>query len=109
MTDHLRGSLEVTLLSVLAGAPDGVSGLDVRRLVAERTERTYAVGAIYTVLQRLEDKGFVTVRVDEPRAMRGGRARRLFSISRDGREALEAFRRHADLAWGRRPVALAPL
>ena len=100
MSESLRGTFETTLLATMATLPHGVSGLDLRRALAERTGRTPAVGAIYTVLQRLEAKAFVISRVDEPRAVRGGRARRLFSITGAGVKALEEFRKRADIAWG---------
>jgi DNA-binding PadR family transcriptional regulator len=100
MSESLRGTFEATVLAAMAALPPGVSGLDLRRALAERTGRTFAVGAIYTVLQRLEAKAFVTSCVDAPRAVRGGRARRLFTLSGAGVRALEAFRTRADLAWG---------
>jgi PadR family transcriptional regulator PadR len=100
MNDALRGTFETTVLATVAALGDGACGLAIRRLVAERTARTYAVGAIYTALQRLEAKGFVMARLDEPRAIRGGRARRLFTVTGAGARALDDFRRRADVAWG---------
>lgn len=100
VNETLRGPFETTLLATLAALGHGASGLDVRRRLGERTGRLYAVGAIYTGLQRLEAKGLVTARLDEPRAMRGGRARRLFTITGAGVRALEDFRHNADRAWG---------
>lgn len=100
MADPLRGTFETTMLATMATLPHGVSGLDLRRALAERTGRTYAVGAIYTVLQRLEAKALVRSRLDEPRAVRGGRARRLFTITGAGVLALDTFRKQADIAWG---------
>ena len=100
MSESLRGTFETTLLATMATLPHGVSGLDLRRALAERTGRTHAVGAIYTVLQRLEAKAFVLSRVDAPRAVRGGRARRLFTITGAGARALDEFRTRADVAWG---------
>jgi PadR family transcriptional regulator, regulatory protein PadR len=100
MSESLRGTFEVTLLATMATLPHGVSGLDLRRALAERTGRSPAVGAIYTALQRLEAKAFVMSRIDEPRAVRGGRARRLFTLTGAGAAALDAFRKRADIAWG---------
>lgn len=99
MTDLLKGSLEATLLAAVASRGDGASGLDVRQAVIDRTGRAYAVGAIYTVLQRLEAKGWVTARLADARPVRGGRARRLFTVTADGHRALESFRQRAAAAW----------
>jgi len=100
MDDALRGPFETAVLAALATCGNGASGLDLRRALEMRTGRAPAVGAIYTVLQRLEAKGLVSARLDEPRAMRGGRARRLFSVTGAGVRALDDFRRRADRAWG---------
>lgn len=107
MTLALRGPFEATLLATVAALGDGASGLDVRRVIAERTGRSYAVGGIYTGLQRLETKGFVVARTDEPRAIRGGRTRRLFSITAIGVRALDDFRHRATLSWSL-PSSLTP-
>jgi DNA-binding PadR family transcriptional regulator len=74
-------------------------GLGIRREVSRRCEHDYSVGAIYTTMARLEDKGWVTSTVSAPLAVRGGRARRQFSITGDGRRALAAARRQAEQLW----------
>jgi PadR family transcriptional regulator PadR len=48
-----------------------------------------AVAQVYVVLQRLQDKGFVTSRFSQPEARRGGRAKRVFSLEGRGVEALK--------------------
>lgn len=61
--------------------------------------RDYSVGAIYTTLQRLEDKGMLTSQTSAPLPVRGGRSRRHFALTGVGADALrEAHRQHAR-AW----------
>ena len=43
-----------------------------------------APGALYTTLQRLEEKGFVTSRLGDPTPERGGRAKRYYKVSAAG-------------------------
>ena len=50
---------QVVLLAVLRLA-DGAYGVAIRREIATCTDRDPAPGALYTTLDRLEDKGLVT-------------------------------------------------
>lgn len=93
------GSLELAVLLAVARLGDDAYGLGVRRDVSERLRRDYSVGAIYTTLQRLEDKGFITSHASEPVAKRGGRSRRQFRINAAGRRALDRARRVAASVW----------
>jgi len=47
-----------------------------------------SIGAVYATLVRLESKGFVTSFTGEPTAERGGRAKRHFRITADGKGVL---------------------
>jgi DNA-binding PadR family transcriptional regulator len=64
--------------------------MTVRREIEQRTGRDVSIGAIYTTLQRLESKGYVSSAVGEPTAERGGRAKRMFRLEAEGRRALRA-------------------
>src|SRR5262249_51445546 len=84
----LAGGLELAVLLAAARLGQGAYGLEVRRELLERTNRDYAVGAVYTTLQRLEDKGFLKSRLSDPQPVRGGRSRRLFTLTVAGQRAL---------------------
>lgn len=99
MTDaHPRG-LELTVLLSVARLGDDAYGLAIRRDVSERLQREYSVGAIYTTLERLSDKGLLTSRIADPTPTRGGRARRHFRVTITGERAIEAARRQATSQW----------
>ena len=99
MRDAPLGPLELTVLLAVARLGDESYGLAIRRDLAERTGRDYSVGAIYTTLQRLEEKGLVASRMTEPLPVRGGRARREFSLTGLGERALREARRVAASVW----------
>jgi PadR family transcriptional regulator PadR len=67
-------------------------GVPIRREIAERTGRDVSFGAVYTTLERLERKGYVSSRVGEPTPERGGRAKRYFRIEARGIGALNSSR-----------------
>ena len=93
------GSLELTVLLATARLADDAHGLAIRRDVSARTRHDYSVGAVYTTLQRLEDKGLVTSRWSEPLPVRGGRSRRHFRITAAGQRALRDAERVAGSIW----------
>lgn len=59
-----------------------------------------SVGAIYTTLARLEDKGLVESRTTDPLPVRGGRSRREYRLTSAAREVLTAERGRAERRWG---------
>lgn len=86
----LLGSLEHIVLLALIRLQSNAYGMTVRREIEERTGRDISIGAVYTTLERLQAKGYVSSLVGEPTAERGGRAKRLFRIEADGERALRA-------------------
>jgi PadR family transcriptional regulator PadR len=78
---------EIVLLAILR-LHKNAYGVSIRREIESETERTTSVGAVYTTLERLENKGYVSSRQGEATAERGGRAKRYFQIEGAGAEAL---------------------
>jgi DNA-binding PadR family transcriptional regulator len=93
------GMLELTTLLSVARLGDEAYGLAVRQDLSERAGRDYSVGAIYTTLQRLEDKGLLASRASEPLPVRGGRSRRHFRLTGAGARAIRDAERHAQSMW----------
>jgi PadR family transcriptional regulator PadR len=98
MTTSL-GTLELAALLAVSRLGDGAYGLAVRSDLSERAGRDYSVGAIYTTLQRLEDKGLLASRASEPLPVRGGRSRRHFRITGAGARAIRDAERQAKSMW----------
>ena len=86
----LIGTLEHIILLALVRLGSNAYGMTVRREIEQRTGRDISIGAVYTTLQRLEAKGYVSSTVGEPTAERGGRAKRMFRLEASGRRALRA-------------------
>ena len=82
------GDLEqLVLLALLRLGPDAF-GIAVQQEIASRTRRDVTLGAVYTTLARLEQKGFVTTRVGNPTPVRGGRRKKHYRVQPAGRRAL---------------------
>jgi len=99
MSTTRLGTLELAALLAVARLGADAYGLAVRRDLAARTELEHSIGAIYTTLQRLEDKGLVTSSASDPLPVRGGRSRRLFTLTGAGTRALREAERHAATIW----------
>lgn len=93
------GTLELVTLLAVVRLRDKAYGLAIKRDLAARTGRDYSVGALYTTLQRLEDKGLLTSRHSDPLPVRGGRSRRHFTLTGAGARALREAERHATSIW----------
>jgi PadR family transcriptional regulator, regulatory protein PadR len=98
---HTLGELEQTILLAVLRLGDQAYGVSIRREIALCTRREIAPGALYTTLDRLEQKGIVVARDGDPTPERGGRAKRFYNLTRDGRALLiEAQRSFSNLMEG---------
>lgn len=89
---------EVVLLAVLR-LDDDAYAIPIRDEIRRRARRRVARGALYTALERLEDKGLVSSRMGEPLPERGGRSRRYFKLTARGLAALRVSRRARLELW----------
>jgi PadR family transcriptional regulator PadR len=77
---------QLVLLAIVRLAGDAY-GSTIREEIEDRTDRSVAIGALYTALDRLERKGWVSSQMSDPTPQRGGRAKRYYQLRRS-REAL---------------------
>lgn len=87
---------QVVVLAILRLGEDAY-GVTIRREIAQCTGRDPAPGALYTTLDRLEDKGLVSSRFGDPTSARGGRPKRYFTATKSGVQAVA----HAQRAYQR--------
>lgn len=93
------GSLELATLLAVARLGDDAYGLAVRADLEDRTGRPHSVGAVYTTLGRLEEKGLLSSSASEPIPIRGGRSRRHFTVTGAGATALREAERSSVALW----------
>jgi DNA-binding PadR family transcriptional regulator len=82
------GEFEQLILLAILRLGDDAYGVTIRGELANRAARTVAPGALYTALERLETKGLIRSRMGDPTPQRGGRAKRLVTVTAAGVEAL---------------------
>ena len=86
--EETLGSLEHIILLAVMRLGDEAYGITVRREIENTTGRDLSIGAVYATLVRLESKGLVKSSAGESTAERGGRAKRYFRVTADGKGAL---------------------
>lgn len=77
---------ELLLLAILRLKTDAY-GVTIRQTI-EEAGRPTSIGAVYTTLERLEAKGFISSWQGDATPERGGRAKRFFQIEGAGITAL---------------------
>ena len=91
------------ILAAIARLGDEAYGAAIRRVLADANRPT-SVGALYTTLDRLENKGLVKTWLGEATQSRGGRAKRMVALTSEGSRAAAEFyaaisRASQDLSW----------
>jgi DNA-binding PadR family transcriptional regulator len=102
--DHI-GEFEELVLLAVQGLAEDAYGVPIKLLLDRETARDVSIGAVYAALDRLEAKGLVTSRQTPGPRERGGRSRRSFLVTPDGRATLQTLRRVRERLWqgGRHP------
>jgi len=98
------GELEQVVLFAIVRLPEPSHGAVIIQEIEGRTGRGVSAGALYTVLDRLESKGYVRSWIGDSTPARGGRRRRLYEMLPEGARALQNwYAGIRELASGVRP------
>lgn len=84
----MLGELEQVVLLGILRVGDDAYGVPILREIERQTGRDLTLATIYKTLSRLEEKGLVASEVGEPTPTRGGRAKKYYTVTRDGKHAL---------------------
>lgn len=98
--NRLREFEELVLLSVLISTPDAY-GPVLQQVLSDEAGREVSLGAIYTALERLTQKGMVTSELGDPTPVRGGRRKRHYELTPEGLEHVREARRIRERMWGK--------
>lgn len=65
--------------------------------------RSVSIGSVHSTLDRLKEKGFLSSEMGQPTAERGGRRKRIYTITAAGKRALEQSRDFKVNLWNQYP------
>lgn len=84
------GQFEQLVLTAVVTLGEDAYGVTIHKRVEDlASAKSVTLGAIYVTLDRLEDKGYVSSRLSDPTAARGGRAKRCYQLEAPGERALK--------------------
>jgi len=89
---------EIVLIAIWR-LKDNAYGVTIREQVSEVTGHEWSFGTIYVPLDKLTNKGYVSKKMSEPTAERGGRSKCLYELTPKGKEALREIRKVEKALW----------
>jgi PadR family transcriptional regulator PadR len=99
------GEFEALVLMAVVRLGNDAYGMQIHRELETTAERRCSLGALYTTLDRLEHKGYVSSYEGNPTPERGGRAKKFFLIKATGAAALrESYAATLRMAKGIEPL-----
>ena len=94
------GAFEQLILFSVLQLKGEAYGVSIRENIEEQTGRTVSVGAIYTTLGRLEERGLARSRSEENRG-RTGRPRKYYALTSEGaRDLRDSYASLQSMAGG---------
>ncbi|NBA87910.1 PadR family transcriptional regulator [Emticicia sp. CRIBPO] len=93
------GEFEEIVLLTVAVLGDGAYGVSISDAIEEQTGRSASLSAVHAALHRLQEKSMLHSRMGEATAERGGRRKRLFTVTALGNRTLNEIRTVRNRMW----------
>lgn len=90
MEKRYIGELEELILLIIVMLKEDAYGLAIRKALKQHADRTVTIGAVHGTVNRLEKKGFIQSSLGGATDVRGGRRKRLFTITASGKKILKS-------------------
>lgn len=103
MSTYYLGEFEEIVLLTVAILDGKAYGLNIIVEIQERLSRKVSLGAIQTVLKRLEEKTLVNSEFGEATKVRGGKRKRYYSITAQGLQVLNQNKEQRLSLWNAIP------
>jgi PadR family transcriptional regulator, regulatory protein PadR len=99
------GEFETLVLMAILRLGEDAYGMRIRLELEDRAGRSCSYGSLYTTLDRLEQKGYLSSHSGDPTPERGGRAKKYFQIKAPGQAALkQAYESTRSMSRGLEPL-----
>jgi PadR family transcriptional regulator, regulatory protein PadR len=100
------GEFEEIVLLVVTMLDQQAYGVNITHEIIQQTNRSVRLNQVHAALHRLEDKGMIKSRMGDPTAERGGRRKRIFSITAYGRQTLRDIQAVRTNLWNLLPSSM---
>ena len=99
MGQYRLGEFEEVVLLTVAVLYKEAYGIAIIEEMEKRLNRKVSIGALQTVLRRLEDKDLLSSELGEATKIRGGKRKRYFTVTSYGKQVLEESKQQRMDLW----------
>ena len=103
MARDFLGEFEELVLALVAALQEEAYGAAISQEIETRFKRPVTLSAVHVTLYRLEDKGYIKSRMGGATSERGGRRKRIFTITSAGVAVLKAMKESRLELWSMVP------
>ena len=103
MGKHQLGEFEEVVMLTVAILTDEAYGFAIIEEMERRLNRSVSIGALQTVLKRLEKKDYLSSEMGEATAVRGGKRKRFYHLTSAGKQILEQTKEQRLGLWNAVP------
>ncbi|MFY0685887.1 MAG: helix-turn-helix transcriptional regulator [Cyclobacteriaceae bacterium] len=97
------GEFEEVILLLVGILGEDAYAFKISEEFESQTGRPVSIGAVHSALERVTNKGFLISEMGAPSRGRGGRRKRIYSITANGHRALQASRDFKVSLWNQYP------
>ena len=99
MSQKTLGELEEIILLIVAILNGDAYSVGIINEINERLNRNVSLGAMQTVLKRLENKGLLKSAFGDATNERGGKRKRLYEVTSEGQKLIDQSRHQRNSLW----------
>jgi len=103
MAKEYLGELEELMLTMVGILQDDAYGNAIVKEIKEQLNRDVSLASTHVTLYRLEEKGYIRSRVGGATSIRGGRRKRIFTITNAGLAVLRSMKLSRTQLWKQFP------
>jgi len=93
------GEFEHCVLLSIIQLSENAYGVTIRQYLKKSIERDVTLGALYSTIERLENKGLITSWKGESKPERGGKAKRMVKVTAQGLQSVKEAKQQFELMW----------
>lgn len=100
------GEFEELVLLTVAVLQEDAYGVEIKREMETRMKQRLSVGSVQSALKRLEEKGFLKSQLGEATQKRGGKRKRIYTITRYAQKVLAELKDIRARLWESMPQVM---
>ncbi len=100
------GEFEEVVLLTVAMLEHEAYGVKITHEIIEQTSRSVRLNQVHAALHRLEEKGMIHSKMGDPTPERGGRRKRIFTITAFGQNTLSEMKKVRVHLWSLLPSSM---